>query len=66
MPSRTPATWIPMDDEHTDDPALWSWGDWCIAREHDGFHLLVSSGVAYGPFRTFEAAKQHAEDVRAD
>lgn len=66
MTERKTAEWVAMDDEHTNDPALWSWGDWYISRERDGFHLIVSSGVEYGPFPTLDAVKQHAEDVRGD
>jgi hypothetical protein len=61
-----PAEWTVMDDEHTNDPSIWSWGDWCITKEVDGYHLLVSSGVGYGPFSTFDATTRHAEDVRGD
>ena len=65
-PNRNAAQWNPMDDEHTNDPSIWAWGDWAITRELNGYHLLVSSGVEYGPFATFEQVKQHAENVRGD
>jgi len=57
-----------MDDEYTDDPGLWAWGDWYISREgaDELYMLIVSSGVEYGPFKTFDEAKQHAENVRGD
>jgi hypothetical protein len=65
---RTPTAWIAMDDEHTDDPGIYSWGDWHIARDEINglWHLIVSSGVEYGPFASLEAAKYHAENVRGD
>ena len=66
MKQRIPADWQVMDDEHTDNPSIWAWGDWTITKEASGYHLLVSSGVSYGPFPTLEAVKQHAEDVRGD
>jgi hypothetical protein len=68
MEPRKAAKWIAMDDEHTDDPGLYSWGDWHIARDGAGglWHLIVTSGVEYGPFTSLEAAKQHAENVRGD
>jgi len=49
-----------------ESPCLWRWGDWYISRRANGYHLIVSSGVEYGPFLSFSDAKQHAEDVRAD
>lgn len=45
---------------------LWGWGDWSICHITDGYHLIVSSGVEYGPFLTWDEVTQHAEDVRAD
>ena len=50
----------------SNEPHLWHWGDWFIAEDIDGFYLIVSSGVQYGPFDTFEAVKAHAENVRGD
>lgn len=44
-------------------PNLWTWGDWHITCLYDGFHLLVSSGVEYGPFRIFEEVLEHAASV---
>lgn len=66
MTDRKPADWVAMDDEHTNNPAIWSWGDWIITKAASGYHLLVSSGVRYGPFPSFAAVTQHAEDVRGD
>lgn len=77
MKARKVAEWVAMDDEHTNNPALWSWGDWYISRvtRHDligleekpeGFWLIVSSAVEYGPFATLKEAQDHAENVRGD
>jgi hypothetical protein len=64
---RERAEWVPMDDEHTGDPHCWAWGDWCITLINgEGYWLIVSSGVEYGPFATWDAVTQHAENVRAD
>jgi len=63
---RNPAEWIAMDDEHTNDPTLYSWGDWTIALMENGWHLIVSSGVEYGPFNILDLAKECAENVRGD
>lgn len=63
--ARQSANWIAMDDEHTDAPTIYAWGDWTIC-EICGWFLIVSSGVEYGPFGTKEAAMQHAENVRGD
>ena len=74
---RKAAEWVVMDDEYTNEPALWSWGDWYISRNvmaylkgldapPDGYWLCVSSGVEYGPFATLKEAQNHAENVRGD
>jgi hypothetical protein len=60
---RRGAEWIPANL----GPNLWMWGDWVIAQiVGDGYYLMVSSGVQYGPFATWELVTQHAEDVRGD
>lgn len=46
-----------------DGPNLWTWGDWYITCVTDGFHLCVSSGVTYGPFKTWVSAIAKAADV---
>lgn len=67
MNERQPAQWQVEDDEYSDDPHCWSWGDWAIVLiDGAGFYLCVSSGVEYGPFDTFAAAQLHAENVRGD
>jgi hypothetical protein len=53
------AKWQPQDDQCTE----YAWGDWTITKEDDGWHLLVSSGVRYGPFPDFESVTRHAEEV---
>lgn len=64
---RKRAEWTPMDDEHTDDPHCWAWGDWAITKiGGEGYWLCVSSGVEYGPFASWEAVTSHAENVRGD
>lgn len=64
--NRLAAVWTPMDDEHTDAPHCWAWGDWCITLIGDGYWLIVSSGIEYGPFSTWDAVTEHAENVRGD
>lgn len=72
MTERKPAEWTAMDDEHTNDSSLYSWGDWYIARhinrngDEDGWNLIVSSGAEYGPFSSLDEAKKQAENVRGD
>jgi len=63
---RKRAKWKPAMTDHTPEPCLWFWGDWSISRVNRHYWLSVSSGVEYGPFATWEAVTQHAEDVRGD
>lgn len=42
---------------------LWKWEDWYIARDRDGFRLLTAAAREFGPFHTFELAKQVAEGL---
>ena len=67
MNQRQRAEWVEQDDEYTDVPHCWAWGDWVIVLiDGEGYWLCVSSGVEYGPFATWDAVIQHAENVRGD
>jgi hypothetical protein len=60
---RNGAVWI----QTTADPNLWMWGDWVIVQiTGQGYYMIVSSGIEYGPFANWELVTQHAEDVRGD
>lgn len=51
--------WVMMET------GLYWWGDWTIQHLDDyGWLLTVGSGVQYGPYEKFEAAKQKAYEVR--
>jgi hypothetical protein len=63
---REPAVWVAVDGPHQCDPDVWNWGDWVITREHDGYRLLVGSGVTYGPYSKLQGAMWTAENVRGD
>ena len=60
---RETAEWTPSEGERV---TCWYWGDWSITLIGGGYYLLVSSGISYGPFATWNEVTQHAENVRGD